>query len=209
MTDNSSRLRMADATRRIINEMVSSTADDDTLTRAAELVEQAISLLEDRPHGRSYTGVAEGSLADHHTAFVEFSPFTGPLNPLAPPMRFEHHADHIVGEAVFGAAYEGPPGCLHGGYIAAAFDEVLGFTQSLTGHAGMTAKLEITYRKPTPLHRLLRFEGRVTSVEGRKILTHATLTEGDTLCAEAVGLFVSLKPEVFERLLRVRLADGT
>ena len=31
----------------------------------------------------------------------------------------------------FGAAYEGPPGSVHGGIIAAAFDEVLGMTQSL------------------------------------------------------------------------------
>lgn len=207
MADNESRLRMANATRRIIDEMVSTTAEDSQLQEAADLVEQAIALLEANPHGRSYTGVAEGSLAEHHTAFVEFSPFTGPLNPLAPPMTFTRHPDLIVGEAVFGSAYEGPPGCLHGGYIAAAFDEVLGFTQSLTGSAGMTAKLEVMYRKPTPLHRRLVFEGRVTSVEGRKILTHATLTEGDTLCAEAIGLFISLKPQVFERLLRTRLAD--
>ena len=30
-------------------------------------------------------------------------------------------------------AYEGPPGCVHGGFIAAAFDEVLGAVQSLSG----------------------------------------------------------------------------
>ena len=36
--------------------------------------------------------------------------------------------EHVVGHVVFGDAYEGPPGCVHGGFIAAAFDEVLGFT---------------------------------------------------------------------------------
>ena len=28
--------------------------------------------------------------------------------------------DRIVGRARFGVAYEGPPGCVHGGYVAAA-----------------------------------------------------------------------------------------
>ncbi len=37
----------------------------------------------------------------------------------------------IVGSVTFTAAYEGPPGCVHGGYVAAAFDELLGVTQSL------------------------------------------------------------------------------
>ena len=37
----------------------------------------------------------------------------------------------------FGSAYEGPPGCVHGGFVAAAFDEVLGFVQSLGGQPGL------------------------------------------------------------------------
>ncbi len=206
--DRRAHLRMAEATRRIIDEHVTTTADHTVLERAAALVEEAVALLEGEPHGRSYVGVAEGSLADHHTSFVDFSPFTGALNPLAPPMTFDLQPDVVIAEGVFGAAYEGPPGCLHGGYIAAAFDEVLGFTQALTGSAGMTGKLEISYRRPTPLYRTLRFEGRVTNVSGRKILTHATLHDGETLCAEATGLFISLKPEAFEGLLRDRVNEG-
>ena len=54
----------------------------------------------------------------------------------------------MVGTATFGAAYEGPPGCVHGGFVAAAFDEVLGSTQSLSGEPGMTGRLTVNYRSP-------------------------------------------------------------
>ncbi|MBJ7367449.1 MAG: hypothetical protein JHC65_03225, partial [Ilumatobacteraceae bacterium] len=37
---------------------------------------------------------------------------------------------------------------------------------------------------------------------GRKIFTHGTLHHGDVLCAEATGLFLSMKPDVMARLFR-------
>ena len=109
-----------------------------------------------------------------------------------------------MAEAVFGDAYEGPPGCVHGGFVAGAFDEVLGFTMSFSGLIGMTGRLLVHYRRPTPLHRSLRFEGRVDGVDGRKIHTSATLHVDGVLAAEAEGLFIALDPEDFERVLEVR-----
>lgn len=202
----SARLRMSQATRRAIEELLSTTASDDDLAEAANMVERAVELLASRPHGRPYEGSAEGSLGT--ISFVDHSPFVGWLNPLAPPIRVDVVGERIVGTAVYGAPYEGPPGCLHGGFIAAGFDEVLGFVQSLGGgQPGMTAKLDIRYRSPTPLHREVRYVGWVESVDGRKILTHATLSDGDRLCAEASGLFISIKQDVFTRLLESRGAE--
>ena len=58
----------------------------------------------------------------------------GLSNPLAPPIRVRQSGERSAeAHARFGAAYEGPPGCVHGGWVAAAFDEVLGFVQSLGG----------------------------------------------------------------------------
>ena len=45
-----------------------------------------------------------------------------------------------IATVTFGSAYEGPPNSLHGGFVAATFDEVLGFVQSLGGNPGMTTK---------------------------------------------------------------------
>jgi acyl-coenzyme A thioesterase PaaI-like protein len=110
----------------------------------------------------------------------------------------------MYGRVTFSSAYEGPPGCVHGGYVAAAFDEVLGSTQSLAGRPGMTANLSVDYRSPTPLHTELRFESWVTGVEGRKTYTHGTLHAGDRLCAEADGLFVAIPFDRVAELHRQR-----
>ena len=88
--------------------------------------------------------------------------------------------------------------------LAAAFDEVLGVAQSLSENPGMTGRLSISYRSPTPLFQQLTLRGYVQKVEGRKIFTYGTLHKGDTLCAEAEGLFISMNPEVFERLMQSR-----
>jgi acyl-coenzyme A thioesterase PaaI-like protein len=102
---------------------------------------------------------------------------------------------------------------VHGGYIAAAFDEVLGSTQSLSGKPGMTGRLTVHYRAPTPLHTELRFEGRIDQVDGRKIHTVGKLWAGELLCAEAEGLFISMNFEKFadlkaRREARLRAQQG-
>jgi len=107
-------------------------------------------------------------------------------------VEFSVEGDMVCASVVFGHAYEGPPGHVHGGIVAAAFDELLGATQALSGSPGMTGQLSVSYRAPTPLHVPLRFESTLDSVEGRKITTSARLYAGETLCAEARGLFISV-----------------
>lgn len=209
------RLQLAAAMRSVIEELATSSASDEAFEQARDLVEQAAGLLVGREHARGYSR-AEASLAEHQAngSFLDFSPFIGRLNPLAPPIVMSRgqgvgvdtpdYSGTVTAEVSYGSAYEGPPGCVHGGFIAAGFDEVLGFTQSMSGQPGMTARLQVHYRSPTPLRRPLRYEGRIDHVDGRKILTRATLHHGDTLCAEAEALFVSMKPEVFIRLMQQR-----
>lgn len=151
----------------------------------------------------------EPGTAAAESHFSDRSPFYGAMNPLSMPMSLSF--DDSVGEfgavhgdVVFTEPYEGPPGHCHGGFIAGAFDEVLGMTQSLTGRPGMTGKLSITYRAPTPLHTTIRFTGWVDRVDGRKIFTKGTAHNGETLCAEAEALFLSMPEELMHRLRKGR-----
>ena len=198
------RVELTVAVRQVIEYLTASNATSDAFVAARDLVARAAALLAADRHDRIYQS-AEASLADGFDGgFIDFSPLVGVLNPLAPPIGVRAEDGRIVGEAVFGNAYEGPPGCVHGGFIAAGFDEVLGFAQSMAGMPGMTARLSVSYRSPTPLGQPVRYAGWVDRVEGRKIHTLATLHHGDTLCAEAEAMFVSMRPEVFERLMRER-----
>ena len=48
--------------------------------------------------------------------------------------------DGIAQARHYHAAYEGPPGYVHGGWVALTFDEILGMTNIASGHPGMTGR---------------------------------------------------------------------
>jgi acyl-coenzyme A thioesterase PaaI-like protein len=198
--------RVAGAVRLLTERFVATTAPVEVFAGLADDLAAIAAKLEDYPQGALYFGFAEAANAGDERASFDYSPLMGRANPLAPPIEMEVEDDVVVGRVTFGAAYEGPPGCLHGGFVAAAFDELLGLTQSLTGKPGMTARLTVQYRSPTPLHQPLRLEGRVTGVDGRKIHTHGRLLAGDVLTAEAEGLFVSIDFAKFAALREAREA---
>jgi predicted NBD/HSP70 family sugar kinase len=192
--------------RRVIDRLTATSAPPEVLRSMAASLAGVEAQLEPYRSVRDYTGFAEASGLGPDRAFFDWSPLLGRANPLAPPLTLSLEGDVVVGVGRFGIAYEGPPGCVHGGLIAAAFDEVLGLTQSLSGRAGMTGTLTIRYRSPTPLHTELRIEGRLTSVSGRKVLTEGRMLAGETLTAEATGLFISIEPERFRALTVQRMA---
>jgi acyl-coenzyme A thioesterase PaaI-like protein len=197
--------RLADSMRIIIERLVATAAPTEAIIELADQLARVALGFDRLHHGTEYEGFAEVTLAgnDPHASF-EHSPFIGRANPLAPPIRLQEVEGKVDGRVVFGSAYEGPPGCVHGGYIAAAFDEVLGATQTLSGRPGMTGTLTIRYRSPTPLHRELRFVGEMVRVEGRKIFTEGKLFAGERLCAEAEGIFISIGVEKFVELKQQR-----
>ena len=134
-----------------------------------------------RRRGRRRRGGA--GRATRPTASIERSPFVGRANPVAPPLHLAVVDGHIEATVTFGRSYEGPPGYVHGGFVAGIFDEVLGAAQAFSGRAGMTGRLTVHYRSPTPLDTELRMRADLDSVDGRKIFCSATLWAGETrLC---------------------------
>lgn len=192
--------RLADAVRGVLHRLVQTTAPVPMIAEAADQLEDIVERFRAHPNSSIYEGFAEAANAGDPFAFLDHSPMLGHANPLAPPIEIWMEDEQVVGRARFDAAYEGPPGCVHGGYVAAAFDELLGSTQSLSGAPGMTARLIVNYRSPTPLHTELRFVGSLDRVDGRKIHVSGQLFAGDVLCAEAEGLFVSMKQDRFAEL---------
>lgn len=185
--------RLADAGRLIIERMTTSDVGEEAIERATRLLEAAAAELGAGGSVRRYAGFAEAANAGSMDAHFDHSPAMGRANPIAPLVEVTTSDPRTVEMAVtFGSAYEGPPGSVHGGVVASTFDELLGMTQSLGGQPGMTARLTISYRRPTPLHRLLRFVGTLERVEGRKIHTTGRCYDGDTVTAEAEGLFVTV-----------------
>jgi acyl-coenzyme A thioesterase PaaI-like protein len=201
------RRRLATAMRQVIDRLVTSDAPEDELRVAADGLERYAKRLATHPRRVLPAGFAETANSGDVGAFFDYSPMIGRSNPLAPPIDLRIEDGVVHGRVKFGIAYEGPPGHVHGGFVAAAFDEVLGFAQSMTGHPGMTGTLTIRYRKPTPLEQELRFEATVLREEGRKIFTEGRLYAGERLTAEAEGLFVSVDLAKMGELARARRED--
>jgi acyl-coenzyme A thioesterase PaaI-like protein len=107
-------------------------------------------------------------------------------------MTWTTDADGIHMRGTFPAAYQGPPGYVHGGWVALAFDELLGMANIAAGHPGMTGRLTVRYLKPTPLHRPVELHGRTERVEGRRIVSTGEMIVDGVVTAEAEGLFVTI-----------------
>jgi acyl-coenzyme A thioesterase PaaI-like protein len=184
--------------RELIDAVVSvDDVDDDTLREVAREVEQlSFRLGRGRREGAGYQ-------PRNHGDYLPRSPIVGEASPLSPRLDWEAVDEDgrvvVIARGTFGAAYEGPPGFVHGGWIACAFDEVLGIANISSGNPGMTARLTVHYRKPTPLFHELVVRAWVDRVEGRRIMSRAEIRDGDTLTAEADGIFVQPRPELAER----------
>jgi acyl-coenzyme A thioesterase PaaI-like protein len=125
------------------------------------------------------------------SALLERSPFAGRSNPLAPPLHLRADGELTRGWAVWTDAYEGPPETLHGGFVAAAFDDLMGFAQSASGTAGYTGTLTVRMRRPTPLNRRIDYVAGVDRVQGRKIFVWGKASLGEVLLADAQILFIA------------------
>lgn len=164
---------------------------------AARLAGRIRAALEGAPRRRWYDAEEPNPAGseDSRRAYLEQSPIRGQLNPIAPPLVLEpatrpDGSPSLVGRLVLGRRYEGPPHGVHGGWVAALFDEVLGAAQGLVGNSGMTAILQVRYREVTPIEEELRFESWVEEQRGRRLTARATCHAGDTLTADAEGVFL-------------------
>ena len=123
------------------------------------------------------------------------NPVEGPGNPLAPPLSWVHVGpDSARADLVLGPAHEGPPGRVHGGWVAAVLDHVLGRATAAAGFPGMTASLTVDYHHGTPYGVPLTAEGRLTTRDGRKLHATGELRAGDLVCATATALLVQFRP---------------
>jgi len=196
--------RVASALRAVIERFVATTAPIEVFHGVADELEAVAARLGEYPQGHLFLGFAEAANLGPAEAMLDNSPLMGLSNPLAPPMDISIVGNEVSGTVTCGSAYEGPPGHVHGGFIAAMFDDLLGLAQGLSGHHGMTGRLTIHYRSPTPLHTELTLRGWLERADGRKILCRGTMHAGEVLCAEAEGLFITVDFSKLEQMMLAR-----
>ena len=122
----------------------------------------------------------------------------GRLNPFSAGAAYRRDGEFAVATATFASPYEGPPTRVHGGMIAAAFDEVMGAVFRVRGMASsFTGTLTVRYLAPAPLGVELEFRAWLAKTEGRKHTIDATASGPDGIIAEASGTFIQMTTEQF------------
>lgn len=194
--------------RQLALQLVTKDSSLEKLTDLDNRLEQALDILaEDKDLlGRKSWIEDEVDHGSYRIISREITPIAGNSNALAPPLHvwFDREQQKSRAKVRLNWLYEGPPQCVHGGVVAALFDEFLGCTQLLSGKAGATASLSLHYHRPTPLNTDLQFEGEVKSVRGRKLVVSGELYAGGKLTVSAEGLFVTLEEGVMNLADRVK-----
>jgi acyl-coenzyme A thioesterase PaaI-like protein len=180
--------RLVELTAHLDVAEVDDLASVDALVDATDALSDRVEVLPSL-HAKGGLGAAGGD----DSSILERSGISGRSNPLAAPLQFGPVGDRTVGWAVYSPAYEGPIGCVHGGFVAAAFDDLLGSAQVSSGRAGYTGTLTVRMRRPTPLGMRIDYEAGVDRVEGRKIWVWGTAHCDGELLAEAEILFIAPK----------------
>jgi hypothetical protein len=127
--------------------------------------------------------------------YLDHATDIGAFNPCFPEYRFDRiDSETASGDVVFPLVYEGPPGLVHGGFLAVFFDCVIQHQNCVTGLSGKTRSLQVTFRRPTPVLTELRFEISRSEVERGLASTARLLLDDEVLCIGEVTT-LALPPE--------------
>jgi acyl-coenzyme A thioesterase PaaI-like protein len=140
--------------------------------------------------------LSKSAVPEREQVFARRLDLPGRGQTMAPCLRvLDGDANTVRGAVTFGRYFLGGGGAVHGGAIPLLFDEVLGRLASAGGRTrARTAYLHTDFRSITPVGVDLSVTAWFVSEQGRKRVLRGELRHGDTLCAEAEGLFVELRP---------------
>ncbi|MFF0813573.1 PaaI family thioesterase [Rhodococcus sp. NPDC003318] len=178
---------LTEAVRELVDATIRTEVDDATIRDVAAIVRAATLRLRER----QIDGAFGVRFTDHGTAMPWGNAVIGLRNALAPPLTIERNTDGLHwSEFTLGAAYEGPPGHVHGGVCALVLDQLCGVTAASNDKPNFTGTLALRYRRGTPLGPL-RAEACVDRVEGVKTFVVGMLSDAGGVTVEAEGVFVT------------------
>jgi acyl-coenzyme A thioesterase PaaI-like protein len=177
---------LAQSVRELIDATVRTQADAATVAAAKSEIDSATARLRQKQLDGSF-GVrylASGERMAWGNAVI------GIRNPIAPPLEIHHDA---TGKSFcdfhLGAAYEGPPGHVHGGVAALILDHLLGEAASDGINPRLTGTISFRYVRATRLGHL-HAEAMTTRIDGVKTFAAGHLADEEGVTVEAEGVFI-------------------
>jgi acyl-coenzyme A thioesterase PaaI-like protein len=177
---------LAESVRELIDATVRTEVDAAAVAAAKAEIDSATACLRQKQ--------TEGSFGVRYLATGERMAWgnavVGIRNPIAPPVQIQRDADGTsVCDFHLGAAYEGPPGHVHGGVAALVLDHLLGEAASDGINPRLTGTISFRYVRATRLGDL-HAEAVITRTEGVKTYAVGHLADGQGVTVEAEGVFI-------------------
>jgi acyl-coenzyme A thioesterase PaaI-like protein len=177
---------LAESVRRLIDATIRTEVDATVVAAAKAHIDCAAEQLSEvlMPGSFGVRGMVDGQpVASGNVAI-------GVRNPVAPPLVIHRDGDGVVWtEVTLGAAYEGPPGHVHGGVCALILDHVLGATAHQPDRPAYTGTLTLRYVRGTPLGPV-RAQAHVDRTDGAKTFAKGHIADSQGITVTAEGVFV-------------------
>jgi acyl-coenzyme A thioesterase PaaI-like protein len=178
---------LTDSVRSLVDATIRTEADAQTVAEVKRDIDAAIARLRERQlEGAFGVRVTEsGESMGWGNAVI------GIRNALAPPLiTSRDDSGRISADFYLGAAYEGPPGHVHGGVAALILDHVLGEAASPDRQPRFTGTITMRYLRPTRLGSLRTEAIRIRS-EGVKTYCSGHIADAEGVTVEAEGVFIT------------------
>ena len=185
------RHRLAAAARALNEKLVSSDINPEL---AAALTQKIDALTAELSQAQQVDGLIDmakrGERGTIDDVMGELVSVGGRSHPCSPELHWQEASNRITGTVTFSQAFEGPPGHVHGGWVAGVLDHLMGMTHVRTGYPGMTGGLSVRYLKPTPLNQVIEVSAEATELDAKRTEVKAAMRFGDTTTATAEAIFV-------------------
>ncbi|NLX09708.1 MAG: PaaI family thioesterase [Chloroflexi bacterium] len=119
---------------------------------------------------------------------------------------FDDGPGGVITRVTLGDTYQSYPGMAHGGILATIMDETLGRAVLSGGDPNeprfmFTARMEIRYRRPVPLHEEFTARGRVEKDRGRLVTARGEIVLADgTVAVEAEATLAEIPAGQIEQM---------
>jgi acyl-coenzyme A thioesterase PaaI-like protein len=199
------RVRAAGAVRELVHAISKHDADDATFDDISRTVRGLLPALARAPRRTrsipSFASITAGmpEPGDRRTYAMADRAVVGPANPTSVDvLDTRRDGDDGVCDVVFGPAFEGALGRVHGGMVAAVFDDLCGFVLAFVGRPGFSGRLEVSFHAPVPTEVPVEFRVRLREQRGRKLIVEGEARLDGEVVATTEALMITVDQAHFE-----------
>ena len=178
---------LAESVRALVDATIRTTEDAETLAAVKKDIDAAVLRL----RRNQINGTFGETLLDSGATANWGNAVRGIRNAVAPPVfSYLDESGRVTADFHLGAAYEGPPGHVHGGVSAMILDQMLGEAACPDRIPRFSGSITYKYLRPAALGAL-HAEAFRTHTEGAKTYCSAHIADADgAILVEAEGVFI-------------------